>query len=211
LVRQEFFKNGKWFQYSALYHQLKTKPVYLALKEISDSQIVQQVLRLVEQTWRSFFNALNAWKKGSEKFQGEPRPPGYKPKNGVQFISIPAQRVRIRNSIICFPKNMEKRGFPQIPVGKIPFIENSTISARLLPFYDRFILELICKVDPVPKLCSETYSKVIGFDLGVNNLVTSSNGLIVKGGVVKSINQWYNKQLAKYKSLAEMKKHSIDT
>jgi putative transposase len=49
---------------------------------------------------------------------------------------------------------------------------------------------------------------VIGLDLGVNNLITSSDGLLVKVGVVKSINQWYNKQLAKYRALAEKKKHS---
>jgi putative transposase len=48
IVRQEFFSNGLWLQYTSLYHQLKTDPVYLALKELSDAQIPQQVLRLVE-------------------------------------------------------------------------------------------------------------------------------------------------------------------
>ncbi|MHA1946177.1 MAG: hypothetical protein ACXAC6_17255 [Candidatus Hodarchaeales archaeon] len=57
-VRQEFFVTGKWLQYTTLYHQLKHEPVYLALKEISDSHIPQQVLRQVEQTWRSYFKAL---------------------------------------------------------------------------------------------------------------------------------------------------------
>ncbi len=116
LVRQEFFNNEKWLQYTALYHQLKTKPVYLALKGLSDSYIPQQVLRLVEQAWRSFFNALKAWKKEPAKFQAKPRPPSYKPKNGMQIISFPKPRVRIRNSTILFPENMVKRGFPQIPV-----------------------------------------------------------------------------------------------
>lgn len=211
LVRQEFFNNRKWLHYSTLYHQLKTEPVYRALKELSDSYIPQQVLRLVEQVWRSFFNALKVWKKEPTKFQAKPRPPGYKPKNGMQIISFTKPTVRISNSIICFPKNIVKRGFPQIPVGKFPFIDNTTISARLLPFYDRFTLELIYEVDSVPKLNSQTFSKVIGLDLGVNNLVTSSDGLLVKGGVVKSINQWYNKQLAKYKSLAAKRKHSTKT
>ena len=211
LVRQEFFKKGKWLQYTSLYHRLKTEPVYLTLKELTDSYIPQQVLRLIEQAWRSFFNALKTWKKKPEKFQAQPRPPGYKPKNGMQLISFPKPRVRIRNAIICFPQNMVKRGFPTIPVGKLPFVDNTDISARLLPFYDRFILELVYEVAPVPKLCADTFSKVIGLDLGVNNLVTSSDGLLVKGGVVKSINQWYNKQLAKYRSLAAKNNHSTDT
>ena len=95
---------------------------------------------------------LKAWKKDPSKFQAKPRPPGYKPKNGMQIISFPKPRVRIRNSTICFPKNMVKRGFPQIPVGKFPFIDNTTISGRLLPFYDRFIIELVYEVEPVSSL-----------------------------------------------------------
>ena len=49
LVRQEFFTKGTWLQYTTLYHQLKHESVYLALKEISDSYLPQQVLRQVEQ------------------------------------------------------------------------------------------------------------------------------------------------------------------
>ncbi|MHA1918053.1 MAG: hypothetical protein ACTSUV_07075 [Candidatus Ranarchaeia archaeon] len=41
--------------------------------------------------------------------------------------------------------------------------------------------------------------KVIGIDLGLNNIVTVSGyigvqPLIIKGGVLKSINQFYNKE-----------------
>ena len=49
-VRQKFFQSGKWLQYTRLYHQLKKEPVYLALKELSDSYLPQQVLRQVEQS-----------------------------------------------------------------------------------------------------------------------------------------------------------------
>ena len=51
-------------------------------------------------------------------------------------------------------------------------------------------------------------NNALGIDLGLNNIVTASDNignkpLIIKGGVVKSINQFYNKQLSKYKSLAK--------
>jgi IS605 OrfB family transposase len=46
-------------------------------------------------------------------------------------------------------------------------------------------------------------SKAIGIDLGITNLVATSDGLLVKGGVVKTINQWYNKQLACYRAIAK--------
>ena len=44
---------------------------------------------------------------------------------------------------------------------------------------------------------------MVGIDLGLHNFIASSNGLLIKGKVVKSINPYYNKQLAKYKSLAK--------
>jgi putative transposase len=57
-------------------------------------------------------------------------------------------------------------------------------------------------------------NRIAGIDLGVNNLVAMSNnfdrnGLIIKGGIAKSVNQYYNKSLAKYKSTAKKvnKKH----
>ncbi|MHA2176212.1 MAG: RNA-guided endonuclease InsQ/TnpB family protein, partial [Candidatus Hodarchaeales archaeon] len=48
--------------------------------------------------------------------------------------------------------------------------------------------------------------RTLGLDLGVTNLVATSDGMLVKGGVVKTINQWYNKQLAYFKS--RMKKEN---
>jgi putative transposase len=50
--------------------------------------------------------------------------------------------------------------------------------------------------------------RVIGIDLGLNNLLTIINNagltpIVIKGGIVKSTNQFYNKQLARYKSLKD--------
>ncbi|MHA1973100.1 MAG: hypothetical protein ACTSW1_08910, partial [Candidatus Hodarchaeales archaeon] len=36
-VRQEFFHNKRWIQYTELYHMLKKHECYLALKDITDS------------------------------------------------------------------------------------------------------------------------------------------------------------------------------
>ena len=52
-------------------------------------------------------------------------------------------------------------------------------------------------------------NKYLGIDIGVDNIVaiTTDNqthaSWIIKGGNIKSINQFYNKELAKYKSLLE--------
>ncbi len=202
-VRQEFFKTGKWLQYTSLYHRLKHEPVYLALKDISDSYLPQQVLRQVEQIWRSFFNGLKAWKTDPTKFQTRPRAPRYKPKNGLHMLNFPRPRVRIRENQILFARNLMARGFPTFSLGTLPLTVETCVGARLVPYYDRFVVELLYEVQVLPFPSSDSSSpRAMGIDLGLNNLVTTSDGLLVKGGVGKTINQWYNKQLAHYRSLA---------
>ncbi len=49
-------------------------------------------------------------------------------------------------------------------------------------------------------------NKIIGIDLGVSNLVTIANNIglkpiVVKGGIAKSINQYYNKERARLQSI----------
>ncbi|PWI46473.1 hypothetical protein CEE45_16605, partial [Candidatus Heimdallarchaeota archaeon B3_Heim] len=210
-VRQEFFRTGKWLQYTALYHRLKHEPVYLTLKHISDSYLPQQVLRQIEQVWRGFFNALKAWKKDPTKFQTRPRTPNYKPKNGMHILSFPRPRVRIRNNQILFARNLMARGFPAFPVGSLPLTAETCVGARLVPFYDRFVVELIYEVQAQAFPSSDLPSRAMGIDLGLTNLVTTSDGLLVKGGVVKTINQWYNKQLAHYRSRASTCNHQLIT
>jgi putative transposase len=180
--------------------------VYLALKEISDSYLPQQVLLQIEQTWRSYFNAIKIWELEPSKFLGQPRLPGYKPKDSFHMLIFPRPRVRIRGTKILFARNLIARGFPTFPVGNLPISAETCIGARLVPFYDRFVIELLYEAQTQAFPKNKDSSKTIGLDLGINNLVATSDGLLVKGGVVKSINQWYNKQLAHYKSLA--KKHN---
>ncbi len=206
LVRMELFKTGKWLQYTALYEQLKHEPVYLALKEISGCQAPQQVLLQIEQTWRSYFNAIKAWKKEPEKFLAKPRFPRYKPKNGQHMLNFTRYGIRIRGTAILFTQKLMARGFPTFPVGTLPVTAETCIGARLVPFYDRFVVEILYEVNNQSILKPNNHSKSIGIDLGLTNLIATSDGLLVKGGVVKTINQWYNKQLAYYKSIA--KKHN---
>jgi putative transposase len=99
------------------------------------------------------------------------------------------------------------RGFPTFPVGNLPITAETCSGARLVPFYDRFVIELMYETELKSfPIINEHSPRAIGLDLGLTNLVATSDGLLVKGGVVKTINQWYNKQLAYYKSLA--KKHN---
>jgi hypothetical protein len=63
LVRQEFINHGKWIRYNSLYHLLKTSGNY----QLLPAQTAQQVLRLLDRSWKSFFRAIKEWKKNKSK------------------------------------------------------------------------------------------------------------------------------------------------
>ncbi|MHA1541788.1 MAG: hypothetical protein ACTSQH_02295 [Candidatus Hodarchaeales archaeon] len=123
------------------------------------------------------------------KFLGKPRLPGYKAKNSLHMLNFPRPRVRIRGTEILFARNLMARGFPTFSVGKLPITAETCAGARLVPFYDRFVVELLyeTQVQLFPS-CKEHSLRAIGIDLGITNLVATSDGLLVKGGVVKTIN-----------------------
>ncbi len=104
---------------------------------------------------------------------------------------------------------MEKLGFPKVRTNL-----KKIKGVRIIPFGDRYKIELI--YDYVPKDLHLNEKNILGIDLGFINIVTmsdnrGSNPLIIKGGVVKSINQYYNKQLARYKSLSKRYNGTIIT
>ncbi len=104
----------------------------------------------------------------------------------------------MKDGFVLLTRKMERLGFPRIKTD----LENVK-GVRIVPFGDRYNIELIYDYEPLDLHLNE--DNVLGIDLGLNNIVTASDNvgnkpLIIKGGVVKSINQFYNKQLARYKS-----------
>jgi len=190
LVKQTLRDQGHWLRYNKLYHQLKTSPNYRALPAKS----AQQTLRLLDRNWKAFFQALKSWKQHPAKFKAKPKPPHYKPKNGEYILVFTNQQVRIREGYLKFPK---KIGFEM----KTRLPEDTNLQeARIIPKWPRYILEIVYERDISPN--ERNRQHVVGIDLGVSNLVTLVNNfgetpLIIGGGVAKSINQYYNKELAR--------------
>ena len=86
---------------------------------------------------------------------------------------------------------------------RVPTKVDNPKQVRIVPHYRNFVIEVIYEVeDPI----LNTTSKYTGIDLGVDNFatVTFSRGnqpLIIKGLELKSINQGYNRLIAKAQSL----------
>src|SRR5690242_18493804 len=93
LVRQSFIHHGVYLNYATIFHQIKTHEAYQALPR----KVSNDVLRLLDKNWKSFFKAVKAYEEDPSKFLGHPKLPKYKEKDGrniliydKQALSIPA-------------------------------------------------------------------------------------------------------------------------
>ncbi|MHA2239339.1 MAG: RNA-guided endonuclease InsQ/TnpB family protein, partial [Candidatus Hodarchaeales archaeon] len=193
LIRQEFFKNGNWIRYNSLYHSIKTSENYHQLP----AQSAQQVLKILDRNWTSFFRAIKAYKKDKRKFLGRPRLPNYKPKNGEFLVVFTNQQVKLQDGILRFPK---KVGLDV----KTRLTDDAELrEVRIIPRGVGYMLEIVYHKVFVPKPLNKDL--VIAIDLGVRNLITAVNNngyepFVIKGGVIKSLNQYYNKKKVRIQS-----------
>jgi Probable transposase. len=62
LIRQEFFKAGRWIRYYELSKELKESENYKSLP----AQTAQQILMLLDKSWKSFFKAMKSMEERSK-------------------------------------------------------------------------------------------------------------------------------------------------
>jgi len=202
-VRQELFNLGNWLNYYDLDYLLKHKEAYRKLP----SGTAQETLRILDKNWKSFFRAIKDYKKHPKKYKGRPRPPKYKEKNGEFIAAFTYVQCKIRDGYLRFPK---KTNLPLIKTR----ITNKLKQVRIIPKGEYYLLEIVYEKE-VEDLGLDK-NRIMAIDLGLNNIVTCVNNIglqpfIIRGNVIKSINHFYNKQLARYKSIKDKQKITFET
>ena len=201
--RQDFFALTNCLSYYDLDFILKDKEAYRALP----SQTSQQVLKLVVRNWKSYFKALMEYRLNPFKFRAKPNIPTYKKKNGESIAIVTNQQCRIKNGWLWFPKSTKVSPLKTRIVEKIREL-------RIVPLGICYKIEIVYEKEERNLKLNKT--NVVSLDLGLNNLITAVNNkglkpFVVKGRVAKSINQYYNKQLARYRSAENLKGNFRDT
>ncbi|WXG42390.1 MAG: transposase [Candidatus Freyarchaeum deiterrae] len=200
IVRQNLLQTGKWTRYEELAGALKNAENYKALP----AQTAQQTLKTLDRSWKSFFRATQEWKKNPDKFLGRPKMPGYKEKNGEHLLIFTNQQCRImRDGEIKFPKKVDLKVKTRLED------ETRLREIRIVPEGGGYVLEVVYHrrrraVEKEPRKLPR--GRVMGVDLGLRNTVTIVNNIgekpiAVKGGVLKSINQYYNREKARLQSV----------
>lgn len=192
IVRQELFNNKKWVRYNQLDKELKNSENYKTLP----AQTAQQTLMLLDKDWVSFFKSIKEYGKHPEKFLGRPRIPRYKEKDGEHILIFTNQQCKIHDGKLFFPQKVGMEIKTRI--------REKLRNVRIIPKGTGYICEVVYEktIKPVRK----KMKRIVGIDVGVRNLITMVNNIgispiVVKGGVVKSINQYYNKRKAELQSI----------
>ena len=202
-VRQYYFKvkddttvKYKYLNYYANW-RLMMSTQNLDFKALPN-HIAAQVVRQVDNNFSSFFALLK--KKNRGMYTLPVQIPQYLKINGYNQIIIDQ-----------WAKAKLNEGYLQIPTTKILIKVGLDVSKlnikqiRLIPKNGYIVLEFIHEVPDIQtKVDNKRYMSI---DLGINNLCSCSSNVvssfIINGKPVKSINQYYNKHVAKYKSICE--------
>ncbi len=178
LVRQSFIFQGAYLNYYDVHAQMKGHEAYQALPR----KVSQQVLRMLDKNWRSFFAATKAYCADPSKFRKRPGLPHYLNKTDGRYVLV------------------LKQGFIQ-PSGlaiRLQTKQTRIAQVRIVPKGQFYVVEVIYEKDIEPAAVDPNL--VAGIDVGLNNLaaITSNKPgfvpVLVNGRPLKYINQGYNKR-----------------
>jgi putative transposase len=194
-ARQLFFKTGKIPGKFDLHREMNKNPHFQALH----SQVAQQCLTTVAESFKSFIGLLKAVKKGT--VDQRPKLPGYR-KGGLSLVTFPGQAVKLKPEGLRFPLGGKVKAWFGLDAFYLPMPSNLEHKAireyRILPRNGCFYLELVYKAS-IQKADVDA-DKTLMIDHGMNNWLTCVSNVqtsfIIDGKHLKSINQGYNKRVA---------------
>lgn len=173
---------------------------YTSLK----AQCSQQIISILFKNYKAFYKSISDYYKNPSKYKGRPKAPNYKNKNGLFELIYTNQSATIdKNGCIKLSKDLILKTI------STQISKHSFNQIRIIPKLDSFNVEIVyTKTEgEYSKQAKEQNKKLYNaaIDLGVDNLatVTSDNmdikPFIINGRPLKSINQFFNKQISKLK------------
>ena len=163
------------------------------------SKVSTNILKILGSTIHSYYQLLKCYHdKSNLSVISKPQLPRYLHKTeGRYIVEFTIQTISkkrgLNGELILCPKDLNL---------SIPTKVTNPKCVRIVPKLKAFVIEVIYEVEVSPLKQTGDYAAI---DLGIDNLatITFSNGvnpLVVKGSQLKSINQGYNRLIAKVQS-----------
>jgi putative transposase len=193
LIENHFNSTGNYLNYNAINRIMidSNNSFYYDLPV----KVSNQTLMLLDKNWVSFFKSIKDWKKNPSKYKAKPNPPLNKGSN-ERFITIYESGAIYKN------KKLLEKGILKLSKTKIEISSKrkNVKEIKVVPKLYSYVIEIIYEREEKSKL--EDNKKIFSIDLGVNNLATVTSNqkeitpFIINGKPLKSINQYYNKNLS---------------
>lgn len=191
LIRQKFIESGEYIKRFDMQTIMKDTECYKAL----GSNTGQVTIQMLDLMWKSFFSAIKDWSKNPSKYLGRPKIPKYLNKNGRYVVGLTNNKFKIIDGYLRFSWKklycMNNTFRTRIPdTAKL-------LQCRFVPRGSHYVMEIVYQTE-APDV-TEQSENIASIDLGVDNFITMVNNIglnpiVVKGGIIKSINQYYNKK-----------------
>lgn len=198
-IRQHFFKTGKYLNYYDNYLLCKNNENY----KILNSNMSQQILKEVDGSFKSFFKLLKLKKQGI--YNANARIPKYLDKDNFFTLVIGFVRISGNRLILPYSKSYKKSHKPLVITIPPNLNDKSIKEIRIIPKLSGRYFEIQYTYEVKESQRELNKQNALSIDLGLNNLATcvTSKGqsFIIDGYRLKSINQWYNKQMSKFQSI----------
>lgn len=199
LARQLYFKAGKFSNGQWLSSAMKCNPHMKALY----TSAAQQTCISVGEAFKGYQELLKLWARG--KLPQRPKPPKYRKSGGLFQISYPKRWLKLVEGKVRVPLGKSCKVWFDLAEVYIPFPSNldwtNIKELQIVPRADGFDAVWIQQPDAVEQV-KVVPGKFLSIDHGVNNWLTCTtpdSSFIIDGKHLKSINQGYNRQVAKIK------------
>lgn len=193
-IRQHYFNTKEYLNYYSNVSRLtkEKQPDYATLP----AKVAQWVVKQVDQNFRSFFASLR-----SKKVNHKVSFPKYLDKNSRYMLTFTNQAISRKELKLGYLKLSGCNG-------RVKLIHTDIRQVRVVPKNKLFTVEVIYSIDKKSHFDNGNY---VGIDIGLSNLATVGGNKIkpflINGRPLKSVNQFYNKALAKLKSRQDICKN----
>jgi len=207
IIRQEFINTTKEKEEGLVEHAnyLNYYAINKLMIKSNDNDYIElprkvsnQTLMLLDKNWKSFFKSIKDYSNTINKYNGKPNIPTYKDKLNGRYPIIyelgSISKIELKNNIIKLSKTNIKI--------KTKIDVNALKQCRIIPKGNHYVIEVL--YEKQENELKENNNRYCSIDLGVNNLACIGSNvirpIIINGKPLKSINQYYNKNLGNYKS-----------
>lgn len=206
IIKDYYDNNNSYLPYGKQYHEVKLNEHYNTL--ITDSS--QQIHRIVDRNFKSFFSLLNLKQKG--KYSSPVNIPKYLKKEQKYSIFIAGRSARIKGNKVYVGLTKKFRDLYNITKKDIVFNLPPNIKTTKLqqlqikPLYNGKEYEILFCYEKPNDIKKLNKNNIIGIDCGLDNLMTTydtinKKSIIIDGKKIKSYNHYFNKKKAKLQSI----------